>query len=244
MTISKNKKMMGILNHRLRITLSDGRQFTGQMLAFDKHMNLVLSDCEELRRVKSSAKVDKDATTRVREIKRMLGLVILRGDTVVSLSVDGPPPVSVDAAHERARLAAMPVGPGLARPASRAVPLAAQPPMAAPPGLAGPVRGVGGPIPSMMQPRAPGIPPPGSFARPPPVGVPGMPQIPTPIPGPPPPGYRPAQPTIPGFRPMPPGVVPPPGAIPGMRPPPGGPGAPPPGYHPPPGYAPRPPPGH
>lgn len=35
---------MSLINYRLRITLNDGRQMTGQMLAFDQHMNLVMAD--------------------------------------------------------------------------------------------------------------------------------------------------------------------------------------------------------
>ena len=63
------------------------------MLAFDKHMNLVISECEEFRRVKSkkpTAGAEEDGED---EMKRVLGLVILRGETIVTLSVEGPPPV-------------------------------------------------------------------------------------------------------------------------------------------------------
>lgn len=35
---------MALINYRLRITLNDGRQMTGQMLAFDQHMNMVMAD--------------------------------------------------------------------------------------------------------------------------------------------------------------------------------------------------------
>jgi len=36
--------MMSLIDYRLRVTLNDGRQMTGQLLAFDTHMNLVLSN--------------------------------------------------------------------------------------------------------------------------------------------------------------------------------------------------------
>ncbi|KAJ2716322.1 Small nuclear ribonucleoprotein-associated protein B, partial [Coemansia sp. Cherry 401B] len=184
MTLSKNTKMIEQLNHRLRLTLADSRVMVGQMLAFDKHMNLVLADCEEFRTVKTKG----EAKGKAKQIKRTLGLVILRGESIVSLSVDAPPPASAASRQAKAALAA---GPGVGRPAGRGIPMA--PPGMPPPGLAGPVRGMGGAA------IAAG---PVSFARPPPpMGGP---------PGAPPHGFRPPMPP-PGFRPPmpPPGMGPP-----------------------------------
>lgn len=90
---SKGGKMLSLINWRLKITLNDGRALTGQMLAFDKHMNLVLAECEEFRRVRAKKKAGEEGPAPEQEIKRTLGLVILRGESVVSLSVEGPPPV-------------------------------------------------------------------------------------------------------------------------------------------------------
>ena len=86
--------MLGLINWRLKVTINDGRAFVGQMLAFDRHMNLVLAECEEFRRVRPKKKAADSSDTPLpeQEIKRTLGLVILRGETVVSLSVEGPPP--------------------------------------------------------------------------------------------------------------------------------------------------------
>ena len=85
--------MLGLINWRMKITINDGRSFVGKMLAFDRHMNLVLADCEEFRRVRPKKKQGETETPAMQEMKRTLGLVILRGETVVSLSVEGPPPV-------------------------------------------------------------------------------------------------------------------------------------------------------
>jgi small nuclear ribonucleoprotein B and B' len=84
--------MLSLINWRLKVTINDGRALTGQMLAFDRHMNLVLADCEEFRRVRPKKKAGEEPAAE-QEMKRTLGLIILRGETVVSLSVEGPPPV-------------------------------------------------------------------------------------------------------------------------------------------------------
>jgi small nuclear ribonucleoprotein B and B' len=88
--------MQSLINWRLKITLNDGRNLVGQMLAFDRHMNLVLVDCEEFRRVRPKKKQGDDSEPIYQEQKRTLGLVIIRGEVVVSLSVEGPPPVTQD----------------------------------------------------------------------------------------------------------------------------------------------------
>ena len=87
--------MLSLINWRLKVTINDGRALTGHMLAFDRHMNLVLADCEEFRRVRPKKKAGEE-TAPEQEMKRTLGLVILRGEMVVSISVEGPPPVVDD----------------------------------------------------------------------------------------------------------------------------------------------------
>jgi small nuclear ribonucleoprotein (snRNP)-like protein len=88
--------MLSLVNWRIKVTISDGRALTGQMLAFDKHMNLVLAECEEFRRIRPKKKPGETEAGPEQEMKRTLGLVILRGESVVSLTVEGPPPVQDD----------------------------------------------------------------------------------------------------------------------------------------------------
>jgi small nuclear ribonucleoprotein B and B' len=197
------------VNYRMRITLQDARTLVGTFMAFDRHMNIVLGDTEEYRRIKNKK---GSGIAEEKEEKRTLGLIVLRGDSVVSMTIEGPPPPDPDE-----RLA--PGGPGMARAAGRGMPLAPGPVgLGAPMGLAGPVRGVGGPAAGLMQapmqvaaqaqafPRGPPGMPPGM--------VPGMPPGMAPPRGmPPPPGMMSG---------MPPGMMPPRGAPMGFQPPPRG----------------------
>jgi len=124
-------------------------------------MNLVLADTEEFRRIKrkqakSGAPGASSSTQTIeQEEKRTLGLTIVRGAQIVSLSVESPPPADPSARLGKSSgggiASALAAGPGVARPAGRGA--------AAPISLAGPATGVGGaPPPFPSFPGAPGFP--------------------------------------------------------------------------------------
>jgi len=150
-------------------------------------MNLVMADTEEFRKVKRKTKTGAAPGAGAQQMveteeKRALGLAIIRGQNIVSCSVDGPPP-----ADPSARLgtsapgatgvpAAMAAGPGISRPAGRGAGIGLQGPAAGAggfPGFAGPPGGPGAGPPGFPG-RGGGPPgfPPAGFAPPPGFGGP------------------------------------------------------------------------
>lgn len=159
--MSKSSKFLQWINYRIRVTIQDSRMLVGTFIAFDKHMNLVLADTEEYRRIKAKKPEDKE-----REMKRALGLVLLRGENIVTMSAEAPPAQTNRRVGENAQ-----AGPGRAQAMGRGMQVV--PPMMAPPGLSGPPMGMMRP--PMPLPRGPPpmgmMPVGGPVMRPPPPGM-------------------------------------------------------------------------
>ena len=105
MGVNRTSKMLAYVNYRMRVTILDGRQIVGRFMAFDRHMNLVLADAEEFRKLPPK----KGLSEEDRHTRRVLGFLLLRGEEVVSLTVEGPPP------QEDKRAQQAPAGPGSGR---------------------------------------------------------------------------------------------------------------------------------
>lgn len=82
--MGKTSRLETWLHYRVRVTISDTRYFVGTFLSYDRHMNIVLVDAEEYRKV-------KDKETDFKEIKRVVGLIMIRGENIVSFTAEQAP---------------------------------------------------------------------------------------------------------------------------------------------------------
>ena len=158
--MSQKSKFWQWIDYRVRCTINDNRMLVGTFLAFDKHLNIVISDTEEFRRIKPKKKGDPE-----REIKRPLGLLVLRGENIVSISAEAPP----NNAEKRPDPIYQGIGKSMPITRQGSVPIqniATGPVMS----MNQPPKGLGMPNPSNMVPSGPpGMPP---MTGPP--GMPGM----------------------------------------------------------------------
>ena len=72
-------KLKQLLGARVVVSLNEARSFRGQMIGYDKHLNVVLKECEECRII------DGQMRTEPR------GLVVLRGVNVETIGADRAP---------------------------------------------------------------------------------------------------------------------------------------------------------
>ena len=103
--MAQKSKFLQWIDYRVRVTIQDGRMFLGTFIAFDKHLNLVLSETEEFRRIKpkkagfiitiiTHSNISLKGEPE-KEIKRALGMIILRGQNIVSITAEAPPNLQV-----------------------------------------------------------------------------------------------------------------------------------------------------
>ncbi|AQZ16829.1 SMB1 (YER029C) [Zygosaccharomyces parabailii] len=88
--VKQDARLADLIGYRLRVLTQDGRVYVGELLAFDKFMNLVLKGCIEERIPKTQ--VDNLQSGKdVKVERRTLGLAILRGEQVLSSVVQDRP---------------------------------------------------------------------------------------------------------------------------------------------------------
>lgn len=90
-SVPHKSKLQNLLNYRLRVITKDARVYIGEFMAFDKHMNMVLSDCIEQRISENQLKKLKNGDKNIKLETRTLGFIILRGENILSSVVESQP---------------------------------------------------------------------------------------------------------------------------------------------------------
>ncbi|KAF2896268.1 hypothetical protein ILUMI_09908 [Ignelater luminosus] len=78
-------KLRSWLNKIFRVEMSDGRVLIGTFLCTDRDTNIILGSCSEYLPEEASA---CSSTSTTNEEPRMLGLVMVPGKHIVSISID------------------------------------------------------------------------------------------------------------------------------------------------------------
>lgn len=85
-----------LINYKIRIICNDGRVYIGELLSYDKYMNIVLKDSIEERIPKTQmTKINNNNKNNdIRIEKRTLGLIILRGEQILTIVIEDKPSVN------------------------------------------------------------------------------------------------------------------------------------------------------
>lgn len=73
------KKLQDYVGHQITIILRSNKKISGILLAIDTHMNIVLNNALEHKVKKNDLSNEEE-----KKLNRELGLLIIRGDTIVS----------------------------------------------------------------------------------------------------------------------------------------------------------------
>eukprot|EP01006_Ploeotia_vitrea_P066761 TRINITY_DN95630_c0_g1_i1.p1 TRINITY_DN95630_c0_g1~~TRINITY_DN95630_c0_g1_i1.p1 ORF type:complete len:219 (+),score=38.20 TRINITY_DN95630_c0_g1_i1:144-800(+) len=89
----KCKKIRALLDHLIRVTITDGRQFTGRLQCLDKQKNVILSECTE-----TSTRVIKLAAGNKEEpSSRFLGTALIPGVHITKYELNPNPMTAMTA---------------------------------------------------------------------------------------------------------------------------------------------------
>ncbi|CCH60285.1 hypothetical protein TBLA_0C04890 [Henningerozyma blattae CBS 6284] len=92
-SVKHNSRLSHLINYKIRVITIDDKVYIGELLSFDNHMNLILNNCIEQRIPKTQLPKLKDLKSKdsIRIEKRTLGLIILRGDQILTTMVEDKP---------------------------------------------------------------------------------------------------------------------------------------------------------